>query len=120
MKSREPGRVARVLHVAKHRVEGIVPQTLRYIGNVAIMFGLGWLIGWAVFDMMNNFSAAWPGIIFLTLGVAVPATAFLIEDARDQERDVEDGQPKCPWSDDGEHHASCHGPIGELLCGGKP
>lgn len=90
MKSREPGRLARMLHVAKHRVEGASPQILRDVAGIAIMFGLGWLIGWVVFDMMNNISAAWPGIIFLTLGAAAHAAAFLIEDIRDIDHEIEE------------------------------
>lgn len=95
MKSREPGRLARTLHVAKHRVEGTSPQRLRNVGGIAITFGLGWLIGWAFTADPDDFgrAQAWIGIIALTLGVTASAAAFLIEDIRDQDRDLEGDQP---------------------------
>lgn len=92
MKSREPGRLARTLHVAKHRVEGTSPQRLRDAAGIAIMFGLGWLIGWVFTAGPDDFGQAWIGIISLALGTAPHAAASLIEDLRDQDRDLEGDQ----------------------------
>jgi hypothetical protein len=83
----KPGRLARRLHVAQHRVAGNAPQQLRLWSTIALV------IGWAVIGL--GIGTGWRfflvtlGSLLILGGVAGHLAAIQIEDIHEDEKEVD-------------------------------